>query len=233
MILSALNEYYVRMLNNGRSDIPFPGYTYQRITHVVEISEQGELECLIPLGDSGKSGSRGQRSMVPWTLEAVCRKSNIAAYVLVDKPKYALGIEGNTLTPEHGREFRSLVADLNFQTQDAGILAVHRFLQDWDPRTALIWNEWDDLASGTIAFKLRGDVCLVHERPAFRKYWEDNWLTWRRGKLKVKAKCLVTGCEQHIARIHQPLKTGRKRRDELGATARAGHARRALLRRCH
>lgn len=26
------------------------------------------------------------------------------------------------------------------------------------------------------------------------------------GKFKVKAKCLVTGCEQNIARIHQPLK---------------------------
>ena len=206
MILSALNEYYMRMLTNGRSDIPFPGYTYQRITHVVEISEQGELERVIPLGDSGKSGSRGQRSMVPWTLEAACRKSNIAAYVLVDKPKYSLGIEGDMLTPEHGREFRSIVSDLNAQTQDAGILAVHRFLQDWDPRTALSWDERDDLASGTIAFKLRGDVCLVHERPAFRKYWEDNWLAWRRDKLKVKAKCLVTGCEQHIARIHQPLK---------------------------
>jgi len=200
MILSALCKYYQRQVENGHSDIPLPGHTYLRITHVFEISKQGKLERVIPLGD------KGQRSLVPWTLEAACRKSNIAAYVLVDKTKYALGFEGDTLTPEPGRAFRSIVSDLGARTQDEGILAVHRFLQDWDPRAARTWDEKEAVALGTIAFKLQGDSCLVHERPAFRKYWEENWLTWGDYKFKVKAKCLVTGCEQHIARIHQPLK---------------------------
>ena len=206
MILSALYEYYQRMVNDESSGIPTPGYTNQQLTHIVEISEQGLLERVILLGDSGKSGSTGQRVMVPWTLEAACRKSNIAAYVLVDKAKYALGIEGHTLTPEHGRAFRSIVEELGAQTQDLGILAVQRFLQVWNPRKALEWDDKGAITSGIIAFKLHGDSCLVHEREAFRKYWKDNWLNWRRGKFKVKAKCLVTGCEQNIARIHQPLK---------------------------
>ena len=81
MILSALCKYYDRLVENGHSDIPLPGHSYLRITHVFEISKQGKLLRVIPLGDSG------QRSMVPWTLEAACRKSNIAAYILVDKAK--------------------------------------------------------------------------------------------------------------------------------------------------
>lgn len=200
MILSALCKHYQRLVENKGSDIPLPGHTYLRITHVFEISKQGNLERVIPMGDSG------QRSQVPWSLGAACRKSNIAAYILVDKPKYALGFDGDTLTPESGRAFRSIVADLGARTRDEGILAVHRFLRDWDPQTAMTWDDKHAVATGTIAFKLQGDSCLVHERPDFRKYWTDNWLTWGGDKLKIKATCLVTGCEQHIARIHQPLK---------------------------
>lgn len=206
MILSALHDYYQRMVSDGRSGIPLPGYTYQRITHAVEISEQGKLERVISLGESGKSGGNGQRSMIPWTLEAACRKSNIAAYVLVDKAKYSLGIDGDRPAPEHGRAFRDIVEKLGNATQDVGILAVLRFLRDWNPRTVSGWEQQDAVISGIIAFKLRDDSCLVHERPAFRKYWEKNWLNWGQDKFKIKAKCLVTGCEQNIARIHQPLK---------------------------
>ena len=172
MILSALCKHYQRLVENKGSDIPLPGHTYLRITHVFEISKQGNLERVIPMGDSG------QRSQVPWSLEAACRKSNIAAYILVDKPKYALGFDGDTLTPESGRAFRSIVADLGARTRDEGILAVHRFLRDWDPQTAMTWDDKHAVATGTIAFKLQGDSCLVHERPDFRKYWTDNWLTW-------------------------------------------------------
>jgi CRISPR-associated protein Csd1 len=199
-MISALCKYYQHQVENGQSDIPLPGHTYLRITHVFEISKHGKLVRVLPLGENG------QRSLVPWTLEAACRKSNIAAYLLVDKTKYSLGFEGDTLTPEPGRAFRSIVSDLGVQTQDEGILALHRFLQDWTPRTALTWDEKEAIASGTIAFKLQGDSCLIHERPAFRKYWEHNWLNWGGDQHKVKAKCLVTGCEQHIARIHQPIK---------------------------
>jgi len=200
VILSALCKYYQRLVENGDSGIALPGHTYLRITHVFEVSKQGKLVRVIPLGDNS------QRSLVPWTLEAACRKSNIAAHILVDKAKYALSFDGNTLTPEPGQSFRKIVSDLGTRTQDEGILAVHRFLQDWNPRSALTWNEKEAVASGTIAFKLQGDSCLVHERPAFRKYWEQNWLTWGDQKVRVKAKCLITGCEQHIARIHQPIK---------------------------
>jgi CRISPR-associated protein Csd1 len=200
MILSALCKYYDRLVENGHSAIPLPGHTYLRITHVFEISKQGKLVHVMPLGDNG------QRSLVPWTLEAACRKSNLAAYLLADKAKYSLGFAGDTLTPEAGLTFRKIVSDLAARTQDEGILAVHRFLQGWNPRAALTWDEKEAVALGTIAFKLQGDSCLVHERPAFRKYWEHNWLTWGGDTLKVKAKCLVTGREQYIARIHQPLK---------------------------
>jgi hypothetical protein len=39
MILSALYEYYQRMVNDESSGIPTPGYTNQQLTHIVEICQ--------------------------------------------------------------------------------------------------------------------------------------------------------------------------------------------------
>lgn len=94
MILTTLCDYYQRMAGNPDSGMPPPGYMNQRITHVIEISENGHFERIIPLGESTKKGPSGERKMVPWTLEGACRTSGKVAFLLADKPKYALGLEG-------------------------------------------------------------------------------------------------------------------------------------------
>ncbi|WBF68509.1 type I-C CRISPR-associated protein Cas8c/Csd1 [Desulfovibrio subterraneus] len=206
MILSALTDYYRRMSTVPNSGMPEPGYMRQRITHLVEISEQGDFLRIIPLGESTKTGPSGHISMIPWTLEAACRTSGKVAFALADKPKYSLGAEGSKTTLEHAGEFHTIVTRLVKETKDAGILALRRFLERWQPETALGWEDWEQVSAGTVAFRLAGDDCFIHERPLFRDYWHTHWPEWSQEDPPHTAQCLVTGERQTVVRLHQPIK---------------------------
>lgn len=206
MIITSLCSFYHRMATQGEPDMPEPGYMPHRITHVVEITAQGNLARVTSFGKTDPERRPGQRAMIPWTIEAACRKSNLAAHVLVDKPKYSLGLDGRTPTPDHARLFRYIVDRLALETGDQGVLALQRFLRQWDPKSALDWPDWDEISSGVVAFRLQDDPYLIHERPGFRIYWDEAWLNWADSESAVRARCLVTGRRQNIARVHQPLK---------------------------
>jgi len=206
MILSALTDYYHRMAASPASGMPEPGYMRQRITHVIEISEQGIFLRIIPLGESTKKGPSGHMSAIPWTLEAACRTSGKVAYPLVDKPKYSLGAEGNKTTPEHAATFLAIVERLADATKDAGICAQKRFFAQWQPAAALGWEDWEQVDAGTVAFRLEGDSRFIHERPQFREYWSKHWSEWSREAAPHTAQCLVSGKHQTVARLHQPIK---------------------------
>jgi CRISPR-associated protein Csd1 len=206
VIITSLCAYYNSKAAAGEPDMPGPGYMPHRITHVVEITAQGRLERVTPFNGTGPKPPPEKRTMIPWTLEAACRKSNLAAHVLVDKPKYSLGMDGCTPTPDHARRFRHIVDRLTLETGDQGVLALQRFLRQWDPKSALGWPDWDEIDAGVVAFRLQGDPCLIHERPDFRIYWDEAWLNWSDSESAVRARCLMTGRQQNIARVHQPLK---------------------------
>jgi len=206
VIITSLCAYYHRMAALGEPGMPGPGYMPHRITHVIEITAQGSLERVTPFGGTTLKSFPEKQAMIPWTLEAACRKSNLAAHVLVDKPKYSLGLDGRTPTPDHARRFRYIVDRLALETGDQGVLALQRFLRRWDPKSALDLPDWDEISTGVVAFRLQGDPYLIHERPGFRIYWDEAWLNWADSESAVRARCLVTGIRQNIARVHQPLK---------------------------
>lgn len=206
MIITSLCAYYHRMAALSEPDMPGPGYMPHRITHIAEITAEGSLKRVTPFGKTAPERLPEQRAMIPWTLEAACRKSNLAAHVLVDKPKYSLGMDGRTPTPDHARRFRYIVDRLALETGDQGVLALQRFLRRWDPKSALDWPNWDEISTGVVAFRLQNDPHLIHERPGFRIYWDEVWLNWADSESAVRARCLVTGRRQNIARVHQPLK---------------------------
>jgi len=91
---------------------------------------------------------------------------------------------------------------------DDGIRALFAFLDAWEPekfaRHPKVAEYMDDLfASGNCIFEWDG--VYLHERPAVREAWE-RYFSSNRDTNATTARCLVTGEEGVIARIHDDFK---------------------------
>ncbi len=91
---------------------------------------------------------------------------------------------------------------------DRGIQALFAFLDTWDPenfaRNPKIAEYIGDLfAGGSCIFECDG--VYLHENPSVMKAWE-HYFSANRDRDVVTARCLVTGEEDVVARIHNDLK---------------------------
>ena len=146
MILSALTEYYQRLLANpdpytGRPKVPVYGFSDEKIAYVILLSQDGAVvDVQNHLDTSGKKP-------VPKLLSVPRpekRTSGVKSNFLWDKTAYVLGVEGNkdkTAAKEQPwivadktfQAFRQLHLEMLGQTQDAGLQALCKFLQTWQP----------------------------------------------------------------------------------------------------
>jgi len=206
MILSALNDYYHRMVSDPDASMPKPGFMASRITHMVLLSRDGEFSRIIPLGEVTKKGVEGRKMFVPWTINGACRTSGKVAFPLWDKPKYSLGADGKKIYAEHFSKFQEHVFQLCHEIEDDGLKALSLFLRKWEPGRAIEWEFWEDVTSGNIVFCLESDQIPIHERPAFQEYWREHWTEWCRLPDQVTGQCLTTGHSVRLSKLHQPIK---------------------------
>lgn len=208
MILQALHQYYQRLLDDPQSGVSRPGYSKAKVSFALVLSAEGQLLNVIDLRDQRKGKPVPRQMDVP---EQVVRSSGIAANFLCDNSGYILGVDAKgkpERTAETFDEFRKTHERVIGNTADPGLLAVRRFLRGWDIKhaqehPALQPRLEDILKGGNLVFRLDGDFCYVHERPAARQAWEN----YKRGaSADITAQCLVTGERTGIARTHQKIK---------------------------
>ncbi len=89
MILQALKEYYDRKVADPDSQIARPGFQWQEIPYVLTLKPDGTPVALESTVEGEGKNRRAKRFLLP---QAVKRTSKIAANLLWDNPKYALGI---------------------------------------------------------------------------------------------------------------------------------------------
>lgn len=214
MILTALTEYYNRLLTNpinGLARVPAYGFSEEKISYILVLSKEGLLvDVLNNLDTSGKKPVP-RLTAVPRPEK---RTSGVKSNYLWDKSAYVLGVEGNKdkatvkempwITSEKTFEaFRQLHLNVIADSDDVGLKALKLFLQHWQPahfNQSLCFNEMVD---ANLAFKLDGENVLLHERIAAQNLWakmivpEDG---------VTQAHCLVTGEMSAIARLHPSIK---------------------------
>lgn len=209
MIIEALYEHYKTLSSRPGSGVPPPGFAVTPVAWAFNLSADGDLLDVIPLGTEKGKRVVPLDMMVP---EPVKRSgAGVAPCFLCDNSMYVTGDD------DKGKPDRSLKAfaasrDLHLEilqhVDDDGAQAVCRYFLKWDPsRTrdhpALRHVVEDVLAGRNIVFRLDGVEGYVHERPKVR----EAWLTHRnRTTSAVTGQCLVTGEEAPIARIHPSIK---------------------------
>ncbi len=178
MIFQSLINLYDRLARTG--DVPPYGFSKEDIGFVVTIDKDGDLighpEDLRTKTDSQKYDYRV--SEVPYTNQVNVR-ANAAATTpnfMVDKADYIFGMSGTSKKDVHHRSFIERVQQICGESADDGVVAVKAFLEKWNPADSPKLAGWKEMCGPHgkwVAFRLPGDSCFVHDRPAVRSLWAD------------------------------------------------------------
>jgi len=205
MILQALNAYYEHRSQEPDSDMPLAGFSRQKIHFVLNLDADGKLTGVTDLRQQEGKKLVPRELVVP---EAVKRSVGITANFLWDNTGYVLGADDKG-KPERSAKtfaaFKTLCHAIGDGLDDAGMAAVLRFLDAWDPANAPDLSQWEDMVKGAnLVFRLEdGSRSFVHDRPAVRAAWLD----YRAGTAgERRGMCLVTGRDAPIARLHPSIK---------------------------
>ena len=207
MILQALADYYERKRTVDPDATPEWGFEYREIPFVIVLSEEGEFLNIEDTRDAG-AGKKGRTFLVPKAAKRAGRA--IRAYLLWDKPDYALGFVARGKKAERVRKqhraFLERIEDVfGLDPEDAGLRAMLAFLRAGGPDTVWTHSTWPDVESTTgayVGFRLSGDTRLICERPEVLKDIRRA-VASREAAL---AQCLVTGEEGPIATLHPAIK---------------------------
>jgi CRISPR-associated protein Csd1 len=201
-ILQALDRYYDRMAARGEAEAP--GWSREKISFALVLAVDGTPVDKLDLRviPAGKKGGKP----VPRLLEvpaSVKRTAGIAPNLLWDKSAYVLGRtagEGKRTAEEHAA-FKSATLKLIEGSEDAGLVALRRFLESWTPDRFDTPPFTAEMLDANIVFQLDGDTGYVHDRPAARRLIADQV-----SGDAVRAVCLVTGLEAPVERLHPTIK---------------------------
>jgi CRISPR-associated protein Csd1 len=202
--LAALARAYDRMA--ARNEVPAFGYSTQNIGFLISLNADGSVAGM-PADLRSSEGKKrfAQPLAVP---QPVKRTSGIAPNFLWDKTAYVLGItagEGKRTAAEH-KAFVDLHREWLAGSNDEGLVALLRFLENWHPEH-FVKSRWsEDMKDQNIVFALereRLDNVYIHDRPAARELWTR--LSAASDK-NAEAICLISGERAPVARLHPAIK---------------------------
>ena len=179
MILQALRAYYDRLAADPDVEISPIGFSRQKISFCVVLSDDGTLHEIIAENDGDAKKPRPKLLIVPGGAKP--SGSGINPCFLWDNTGYMLGFKPDDDKPERSREtfeaFRDRHLDLQSQIDDPEFAAVCQFLSNWDPAHATDHETLAEVTTGFGVFRIRGQKHYVHERDAVRNWWEAQQAT--------------------------------------------------------
>ena len=213
MILASLARYYRRLAAEtdemGNPKVPPYGFSEEKIGWILVLDKEGHLKTAVPNLTADKKPQPKLMS-VPRPEK---RTSGIKPNFLWDKTAYALGVEANKnkaeakakpFTPSEKTfdAFKQYHLDLLQNSDDEGLQALCRFLQNWQPAHFAAENLPAEMLDANIAFSLEKPTALIHKREAAQTLWA--------GCLKsdeaLEGLCLISGDTAPIARLHPAIK---------------------------
>ena len=213
MILQALCDYYRRQ----QEDLPLPGFERKAIPFIIVLDRDGRFIDIEDTRNGNDKRDKGRLFVVP---QGAKRTSGVAANLLWDGLGYVLGVvsearatklEAAKLEKEQGRTreaHRAFVQRIRdafpAPFDDEGVRAALAFLERGDFSVVFAHPLWPELNKSTepLSFRLEGDLQLICQREAVRQAvmaTEQNTGT-------VRKRCLVSGNQDAIARLHPAIK---------------------------
>lgn len=201
MILSALNSYYLRLVERDDNKVPLFGYSQEKISYALVLSVEGELVDVLDVRDNSGKKPLPKSLTVP---QPEKRTVGIKSNFLWDKTSYVLGVSakvGERTALEH-QAFKTLHQQCLDNEIDPALQALSAFIGRWSPEQfqAPLFSE--EMLDANFVFRLDGEHKYLHELPAAQLL---------RAKLLAGAEvrdglCLVTGKNLPLARLHPAIK---------------------------
>lgn len=209
MILQALTQYYEDLLRLGK--INRPGWSKQKVSYSLLLSEEGELLQLLHLQQEVQRGNKtvlGPQEM--WVPSPVKRSSGIRPNFLCDTSSYLLGVDGKGKADRSIDCFaasKALHLQLLKEVDSPVARAIVRFFEHWDPSQAAshpaLQEDWEELLKGgNLTFSL--DKLFAAQDPAIADAWTRHYEDSSDDAEPIR--CLVTGQTGTLARVHPRIK---------------------------
>lgn len=196
-ILQELDRYYGRMA--ARGEVVPPGWSMEPVGVVLELDPDGTLL----LSEQRLDGRKPRVAQVPKWFSR--QGTGSTPYFLWDNAAYALGLGAKDpgKTARDHAAFKALHREALAGEEDEGLAALRRFLEAWTPDRARIPALDDKALAFNVAFRLRGEAILLHERPAAAPIVERLRTAGQRGE---EGFCLVRGAHLPLVRLHPKIK---------------------------
>lgn len=205
MMLTALCDYYQRLLEVPESGVSAPGLSQEKIGYAIVLAENGMVMDVTDLH------AREGRTPLPRLLSVPQPEKRTVAIrpnFLWDKTSYALGISATSKRSKQEHEaFKTLHRLALADEDDHGLKAMLAFLDAWTPSRfrehPSFLRHGEAMLDANVVFRLDGVSGYMHERPAARRAW-DRQRTQSRDV--ARGVCLVTGEMAPMARLHPAIK---------------------------
>jgi CRISPR-associated protein Csd1 len=189
-----------------RHEVPTFGYSQEKIGFLIPLNEDGSVAGKpidLRNGEGRKKTARLMAVPASFKRPGVTPRS----FFLWDNTAFALGVtasEGKDGSPRL-KAFREFHLRQLASTDDAGLIAVRRFIEAWTPEdfASLGWPE--EMKDQNVVFALESERLqnvMIHDRPAARALWARLSAEGDR----TQAACLVSGERGPIARLHPAIK---------------------------
>lgn len=208
-LLQALIGYYRRLQEDPNEGIAELGFSVQKIHFQVVLNSEDSRASFEDIRDRNGKGKPFPKSMlVPGS--GGRSGTGMNPFYCWDNTGYTLGRD-NKGKPERAAEMFAAFRDLHRSflpelANDEGFVALCRFLDAWDPAQAESLENWDEAAGMNVVFKLRGHTEYIHQREAVRKVWLRSQSKDDQDGNQKRGISLMTGEEEDLARIHDPIK---------------------------
>src|SRR4051794_16148147 len=135
MILSALNDYYYRLVERREPGICPYGYSMEKISYALVLDLDGKVVDVHDIRDTSGKKPSPKFLAVPAPSK---RTVGIKPLFLWDKTSYVLGVkregkESTIETPDHHAAFKAFHREVLGTTEDLGLVALLKFLGSWEP----------------------------------------------------------------------------------------------------
>ena len=214
MILASLARYYRRLAAEtdemGNPKVPPYGFSEEKIGWILVLDKEGCLKTVVPNLTADKKPQPKLMS-VPQSFKRP--GTTPKPFFLWDKTSYSLGVEANKNKAEAKEKpftssektfdaFKQYHLDLLQNSDDEGLQALCRFLQNWQPAHFAAENLPAEMLDANIAFSLEKPTALIHKREAAQTLWAG----YLKSDEALEGLCLISGDTAPIARLHPAIK---------------------------
>ncbi|OKZ84470.1 MAG: type I-C CRISPR-associated protein Cas8c/Csd1 [Clostridium sp. 44_14] len=208
MILQSLVGYYEYLAQQGK--VSNPGWCMAKVSYAIDLRQDGTIREILDLREERQMGKKKVlQSPLLCVPEMATRSSGIRANFLCDNAKYFLGFDSNgvskrTIDCYNAAKEKHLY--LLREIEGLAAEAIYNFFENWSPEQSLensiIQKYWDALnEGGNIVFYIGRDY--AQDDNYIKRKWNEYINQEKEG---VIGRCLVTGEETKIARIHKVIK---------------------------